>query len=173
MKIIITESQLKTILVEEEVVKSKRGGVRPLKYGVLSDLGDDELYDIIKKHIGKYRTVKNNKPLQDEISRRGIDLEPFMVSTRSKKYRAMSDDELLIIARNFEDIYELQRKNGVLYNELKKRGLSKHVFTPFKRHMGSEIPNNIFIKKQKDSDDLDDDRRYNKGFMFTPITEND
>lgn len=173
MKILITEEQLKTIIsnTTETLNEDKKGGGRKLKYGELSNLSDNELNDIIKKHIEKYRTVRNNKSLRDEIIRRDINLGQFMANTKSKKYRTMSDDELLIIARRFDDIYNLQRENGVLYYELKKRGLSKQIFTPFKKHVNTEIPNNMFLKKQKDKDELDDDRRYEKSVMFTPITE--
>lgn len=164
MKIILTESQLNTVLKE---ISGK------VKYPDLESLPKDELIQIAKDHFKKYRTLMNNKRLVLACIEKGIDIESFRKVTDAKKYRMMSDEELLKLGRTYGDYAELQRNDGVLYNELKKRGLSKNIFTPFKRHVNTEIPNDVFVKIKKDEDKLDDNRKYKKGFMFTPITEND
>lgn len=162
MKIIITETQLKSIIE----VSGKP------KYPNLDLMSDDEVAQIASEHIKKYRTLKNNKALLNACIERGIDYDSFRPLTSAKKYRMMSDDELLKLARKYSNMGDLQQKAGVLYYELKKRDISKNLFKPFMRHINTEIPTDMFLKKKKDYTDLDDDRRYDSdSFMFSPVNE--
>jgi hypothetical protein len=132
----------------------------------------EELTQIAKSIFEKNGSIKGNAGLYNACIEKGVDLDALKKNTKSKQYRSMSDEELLDLAKKYTDIRVLQRKDGTLYNELKVRGISKRAVTKLKGDINTEIPTDQFIKLKKDYNHIDDDRRYNDEFMFTPVTEN-
>jgi hypothetical protein len=132
----------------------------------------EELTQIAKSVFEKNGSIKGNAGLYNACIDKDVDLDSIKKNTKSKQYRLMSDEELLGLAKKYTDIRILQRKDGILYKTLKERGLSKKAVSKFKGDINSEIPTDQFIKMKKDYSHMDDDRRNNDEFMFTPVTEN-
>ena len=137
-----------------------------------NDKTKEELTQIAKSIFEKNGSIKGNAGLYNACIDKDVDLDALKKNTKSKQYRLMSDEELLDLAKKYTDIRILQRKDGVLYKILKERGISKKAVTKFKGNINTEIPTDQFIKIKKDYSSIDDNRKYDDKFMFTPVTEN-
>jgi hypothetical protein len=155
-----------------------RGRYPYSKYGEWSSKSTDELIQIAKDTIKSGKTIsKDLYPVYDNLRKRGID---------TKELTKKSEDDIIQnIKKNFDIPYDLSVRNPNLYKVLldipngivrafgDRYNIPNYDFSKKKQgNPNSEIPNDVFIKKQKDMDKLDDDRRYKRGVMFTPVTEN-
>ena len=145
--------------------------------GGWSSKSTDELIQIAKDTIKSGKTIsKDLYPVYDNLRKRGID---------TKELTKKSEDDIIQkIKKNYDTPNDLAMRNPNLYKVLVDipngivRTFGDRYNIPFdfsRKKQGnpnSEIPNDVFIKKQKDMDKLDDDRRYKRGVMFTPVTEN-
>jgi len=147
------------------------------KYGEWSSKSTDELIQVAKDTIKSGKTIsKDLYPVYDNLRKRGID---------TKELTKKSEDDIIQkIKKNYDTPNDLAVRNPKLYKILvnipngivRTFGDRYNIPLDFSRkkqgNPNSEIPNDVFIKKQKDKDKLDDDRRYKRGVMFTPVTEN-
>jgi len=145
--------------------------------GGWSSKSTDELIQIAKDTIKSGKTItKDLYPVYDNLRKRGID---------TKELTKKSEDDIMQkIKKNYDTPNDLAVRNPKLYKILvnipngivRTFGDRYNIPLDFSRkkqgNPNSEIPNDVFIKKQKDMDKLDDDRRYKRGVMFTPVTEN-
>jgi hypothetical protein len=168
------------ILKDNKLLQSKFPNYRPGAKGV--EKGSKHKHKTLDQWIDyAYNLVQTQrKPLIAIDSALYHWLRDKNVPMGQFKKPSANEDDLIARAQKYNSLRNLKVANPLLLAALKEfPGAVEKAFgnAPFDLsrkklpNPNTEIPNDMFIKKQKNLDSLDDNRRYNKGVMFTPVTE--
>jgi hypothetical protein len=162
--------QLKDELINRGVDIRKKFGYTP-KYEIYAGMSNDELIKTAQTYGSREILASKNLTLYKELINRNISKIVFPNNPIKSKYSDMSDTELINLAQPYGNTNNLHISNSQLSNELKSRGLTTHLFKY--KHYSAEVPNEPLTGQgvYKRYPELDDNRKYDDGVMFTPVSE--